>query len=441
MQMRAFTVQPCCDLAAGSSSFCERLRLRYVSILVILCAAVGGTAVGTPFWSKREQITKLVVQIQRADYEGDRETLKRLYQELAPFADDQELGASVRYWRGFAMWRRALNGFNESVDPHDSEQDLKQAVSEFEAAIAKDPAFVDARASAGATRGLLMAMYNRNPELAPEFKDPARKHQAISKALSYMNEAKAAEPENPRVWWVLGPVQWYLAHQRGDGPDKASDAVIETFQKGLMAARARKSSVRDPLIPTWGEPELLMSLAATNFYRPTPDLAMAEQHTRSALALVPYWHYVRDILLPSIETAKVKAELVAMERAALDRWNKGDPNGYLEIMSPNVTYYDPTREKRVDGLAAVKEYVIPAMERIRPAVEKIRVDHYEMINPQVQRVGDVAILTFNLINILKQADSEKELSVRWNSTEVYRLIDGKWKIIHSHWSYTKPELK
>jgi len=30
---------------------------------------------------------------------------------------------------------------------------------------------------------------------------------------------------------------------------------------------------------------------------------------------------------------------------------------------------------------------------------------------------------------------------RWNATEVYRSIDGRWRIIHSHWSYVKPLLR
>ncbi len=126
-------------------------------------------------------------------------------------------------------------------------------------------------------------------------------------------------------------------------------------------------------------------------------------------------------------------KIVAMERAALDRWGKGDPQGYLEIMAPGVTYFDPSREKRLDGLAAVKEYMIPF-------TGKIRIDRYDMINPLVQRDGDVAVLTFNLVDVGKQPDREEKLTVRWNSTEVYRRIDGNWKIIHSHWSYTKPEL-
>src|SRR5258708_12628020 len=136
------------------------------------------------------------------------------------------------------MWRRALNGLNESVDPHDVEQDLKHAVSEFDAAISKDPAFVDARASAGATRGTLIAFYRRNPELAPELKNTARMQEFIKKALSYMNEAEAAEPKNPRVLWVLGPVQWYLAQQHGATPDKATDPPYQIIQHGLKAQRA-----------------------------------------------------------------------------------------------------------------------------------------------------------------------------------------------------------
>ena len=30
---------------------------------------------------------------------------------------------------------------------------------------------------------------------------------------------------------------------------------------------------------------------------------------------------------------------------------------------------------------------------------------------------------------------------RWNSSEMYGLVDGTWRIVHSHWSFIKPELK
>ena len=258
-------------------------------------------AQGATNQSQRDEVTRIISQVQRADYEGDRAALKRLYEELAPFADDKEIGAKVRYWRGFALWRRAINGGNEKVSPQEMEADFKTAAIEFESAMTKDPGFVDAKSAAGASLGNLIALYARNPELAPELKDPARKQEAIDKSLAYMNEAQNAEPENPRVWWVLGPVRWYQSLRRGENGDQASDASAEVYRRGLEVAQRRKSPAPDPLTPSWGEPECLMSLAAASFYRPTPDLAAAEKYAHSALQIVPYWHFVKDILIPAIE--------------------------------------------------------------------------------------------------------------------------------------------
>jgi ketosteroid isomerase-like protein len=58
----------------------------------------------------------------------------------------------------------------------------------------------------------------------------------------------------------------------------------------------------------------------------------------------------------------------------------------------------------------------------------------------VYRAGDLAILTYNLISHGRRTDGRAYVA-RWNSTAVYAQVDGHWKIVHSHWSYTKPELK
>src|SRR5580698_9283464 len=65
----------------------------------------------------RDSIIRIVTQIQRADYEGDRATLKRLHDELTPIPEDNRLASRVLCWRGFSFWRRAINGFNESPTP------------------------------------------------------------------------------------------------------------------------------------------------------------------------------------------------------------------------------------------------------------------------------------------------------------------------------------
>jgi ketosteroid isomerase-like protein len=125
--------------------------------------------------------------------------------------------------------------------------------------------------------------------------------------------------------------------------------------------------------------------------------------------------------------------IIALERGALDRWGRGDPQGYLALYAREVTYFDPMREKRIDGFDAMQQ----ALEPIKGLV---KVDRYEMIDPQVHRAGDAAILTYNLVSY-GRSPAGNAMAVRWNSTAVYAQIDRQWKIVHSHWSYTKPELK
>jgi hypothetical protein len=71
---------------------------------------------------------------------------------------------------------------------------------------------------------------------------------------------------------------------------------------------AGKSAAGNPLDPSWREAELLMSLGWSELNRSKADLEASEKYARSALALVPYWHYVRDILLPQIGKAKAVAK-------------------------------------------------------------------------------------------------------------------------------------
>src|SRR5215831_5788351 len=126
--------------------------------------------------------------------------------------------------------------------------------------------------------------------------------------------------------------------------------------------------------------------------------------------------------------------IIALERSALDRWGNGDPKGYLELYAPEVTYFDPSREKRVDGLETMTQL-------LNPITGKVKIDRTEMLNPKVQRYGDIATLTYNLVNYRKQPDGTERVQNKWNNTEVFRKIDGAWKIIHSHWSFTTPVLK
>jgi hypothetical protein len=239
-----------------------------------------------------KEVAPIVAQIQYADYAGDRAAMQKGYDDLKPFLEDKKLASRIRYWRGFAEWRRAINGFNDSVDPKELEQDLNTALDEFKIAMEKDPAFIDAKVGTISCLGYL-AFMNR--------KDQARAKELVGQIMPLVKEAIEVAPDNPRLIWVRGPIFWNTPPERGGGQNKA----IENYQRGLEVSSKVKAS-DDPLDPSWGKPELMMSLAYSYLNTNPADVNAAERYARNVLEIVPYWHYVRDILLPQILAAKAK---------------------------------------------------------------------------------------------------------------------------------------
>ncbi len=246
--------------------------------------------------TSRQTVMSIVAKIQRADYEGDRAGLERLRAELAPFAGDPDLGSRVHYWRGFAAWRRAFNGFNDKADAAQIDADLTECAADFRDLLVRDASSVEAKIGAASCLVNDSALNFR--------RDRTRANALFAESAAFLKEALAAAPDNPRLLWVEGANQWYAPPDHGGGQDVA----IATYKKGLELARHQKGRATDPLEPSWGEAELLMNLAFANLNRTAPDLAAAEQYAEDALALVPYWHYVRDILLPQIRTARARTE-------------------------------------------------------------------------------------------------------------------------------------
>lgn len=121
---------------------------------------------------------------------------------------------------------------------------------------------------------------------------------------------------------------------------------------------------------------------------------------------------------------EITSTILAMECAALDRWGSGDPSGFLEISAPDVVYFDPYQEKRLDGLEALTALY----ESIRCHVH---VDRYELLNPFVQVSSNMAVLTFNYVSY------NGEKASHWNCSEVYRRNGERWQIIQTHWSHTR----
>jgi ketosteroid isomerase-like protein len=131
-------------------------------------------------------------------------------------------------------------------------------------------------------------------------------------------------------------------------------------------------------------------------------------------------------LLAADSEAEIARKLVALERQAMDGWVKGNPDPDLATLDPSFTLFHPPSDKRLDGLAAVKEFY-----------EKYRgmsvFDSYEIVDPKVQASGDIAVLTFHF-------DCQSRMGAsRYFATQVWQQKKEGWKMIHAQWSKVRTQ--
>jgi ketosteroid isomerase-like protein len=130
-------------------------------------------------------------------------------------------------------------------------------------------------------------------------------------------------------------------------------------------------------------------------------------------------------------TDTVAEIIIALERQALNHWNRGDVEGQLRFYAEDVTYFDPITPTRIDGWPAVADYFR------RVWAGKVNIPRYNMVNPCVLAGPDLAVLSYNLVNYFPGPDGSEMEGTRWNSTQVYRRAGDQWRVIHVHWSFTK----
>jgi hypothetical protein len=117
--------------------------------------------------------------------------------------------------------------------------------------------------------------------------------------------------------------------------------------------------------------------------------------------------------------------VIALEQAALARWCRGDPSGFLELSAADVSYFDPFQPRRLDGIAELAALYATLRGQISAP-------HYEMIDPRVTLCGNAAVLSFRF----NSWGDDPAAAMRWNCTEVYRYDDDGWRIVQTHWSLT-----
>ena len=252
--------------------------------------ALAALAPPAPARKSELRLTELVAAVRSADYRGDRAALARLDGELAA-VDAGKLSDYREYWRGFALWRRALNGFNETPTPGDLVADLEKAVARFRSSMETHPDWIEAKlAMVGCWGNLVYLAGNDSDKRKAIFAESGPTFQWIM----------ANAGDNPRALWIRGGMEFGAPPPVGGDFMKAA----ATLEHGVACAwREALANPGSPAwVPSWGGPENLMNLAYMYSHGPKPDRALALAYAEGALTAVPEWHYVRDILLPQIQT-------------------------------------------------------------------------------------------------------------------------------------------
>lgn len=131
------------------------------------------------------------------------------------------------------------------------------------------------------------------------------------------------------------------------------------------------------------------------------------------------------------DNPKVAAEVMAMARAQWAAEIAGKSmTEQTASLADDYTEFSPGAPIRIDGKAMnARLYEAVAMDGAKPLAS-------DMVNPKVQVYGDTAILTYNFVGLLHTKDGKVEPN-NAVSTRVYSRINGKWMLVHGHFSAVK----
>jgi hypothetical protein len=259
-----------------------------MKVLMVAASALFASRVAAG-GSEQPSLAQVVLEIRAADYHGARGELQTLGETLDRIKDPK-LAPYRDYWRGFASWRRALNGFNETPPASDLEDDLKAGIVSFRKALVEKPDWIEALIGIQGCGGPMLYLARG---------DAARTNAILKDFIPVAHEVSEKGLTNPRALWLMGQNQLAAPPPYGGDPVKAA----ATFRRGIEAAlvETRQVSAPEPSwIPRWGGAENLMSLAYLYSHSALEDRDLALAYADGSMVAVPEWHYVRDVLLPQI---------------------------------------------------------------------------------------------------------------------------------------------
>jgi ketosteroid isomerase-like protein len=122
------------------------------------------------------------------------------------------------------------------------------------------------------------------------------------------------------------------------------------------------------------------------------------------------------------KTKTVADEIIAREKASFDAWKRKDKAFYDDYWAANMTEFLPD-----EATLARKAELMPRFDEM---AAKWKLDAVEMLNPDVQVLGNVAILTYNE-NVSGTYDG-RPMQYAGKVTMIYVKQKGVWRGVHYH---------
>ncbi len=121
----------------------------------------------------------------------------------------------------------------------------------------------------------------------------------------------------------------------------------------------------------------------------------------------------------------IAPQIIELEEAQVTAFNEGNIAEILDFFYPEIIGFSSTKHDRIAGLQALQE----TFEFYHKEADKI---DYHIFEPTVQVFGETVIIAFYWqVNLAKGSHIQ---SVKGRGSHVYAKIDGRWKIVHEHFS-------
>jgi hypothetical protein len=250
---------------------------------VLVLAAANARAAGD------ETLAVTAGRILAADYGNDQAALGKFAAALAHGGSGDEV-AYRRYWRGFALWRKALNAMNETPPPASAADDARAGIASFREALVAKPDWIEAQIGITGCAPLLLFLAVSDVDRQAVLKDFLPTWQVV----------RDHSAGNPRALWEMGQSQLAGNPRQAPDPTKARELFRQGVDAALVEARAANGAGQ-AAVPRWGGAENLMNLAYLHTHTALKDRDLATAYAEGALVAAPNWHYVRDILWPKIQ--------------------------------------------------------------------------------------------------------------------------------------------